>query len=276
MRARGGTCIVTGATSGIGFETARRLAGTVDRLVVQGPEPEAAARAAVARISGGGGADVVYVSCDFGRLQDVAAGASALAEAAGAPIDGLVNNAGIPGADLRRTTTDGHERTLQVNYLAMVLLTELLRGRLAPDARIVNLGSATHEMATLDLPDIELTRGYSAVRAYARSKLAIIMYTRWLSRRLPQSVTAVSLSPGVIDTDLLHAMFGAMGGSVEHGAENVLAALAAQASGGEYYDDGRLVDPSAEARDDRAAEALMAWTYGTLGRLLPEASARPA
>lgn len=276
MRARGGTCIVTGATSGIGLETARRLAGTVDRLVVQGPEPEAAARAAIARISGGGGAHVAYVSCDFGRLQDVAAGASALAEAVGAPIDGLVNNAGIPGADVRRTTTDGHERTLQVNYLAMVLITERLLGRLAPDARIVNLGSATHEMATLDLPDIELTRGYSAVRAYARSKLAIIMYTRWLSRRLPQAVTAVSLSPGVIDTDLLHAMFGAMGGSVEHGAENVLAALAAQASGGEYYDDGRLVDPSAEARDDRAAEALMAWTYGTLGRLLPEASARPA
>ena len=276
MRARGGTYVITGATSGIGLETARRLAATVDRLVVQGPEPDAVARAAVARISGGGGADVAYVSCDFSRLQDVLAGASALAEAAGAPVDGLVNNAGIPGADVRRMTADGHERTLQVNFLAMVLLTEQLRARLAPDARIVNLGSATHELATLDLPDIELTRGYSALRAYARSKLAIIMYTRWLNARLPEEVTAVSLSPGVIDTDLLHAMFGAMGGSVEHGAENVLAALAAQASGGEYYDDGRLVDPSAEARDDRAAEALMAWTYGTLGRLLPEASARPA
>lgn len=276
MRTRGGTYVITGATSGIGLETARRLAGTVGRLVVQGPEPESAAGAAVSRISDGGAADVAYVSCDYSRLQDVVAGASALAEAAGAPIDGLVNNAGIPGADVRRMTADGHERTLQVNYLAMVLLTEQLRARLAPDARIVNLGSATHEMATLDLPDIELTRGYSAVRAYARSKLAIIMYTRWLRARLPGSITAVSLSPGVIDTDLLHAMFGAMGGSVERGAENVLAALAAPASGGEYYDNGRLVDPSAEARDDRAADALMAWTYGTLGRLLPEASARPA
>ena len=142
---------------------------------------------------------------------------------------------------MSRTTGDGHERTLQVNYLAMVLLTELLEPRLADGARVVNLASATHAMAQLDLPDLELQRGYSPVRAYARSKLAIVMYTRWLAGRMPRGITAVSIQPGVIDTGLLHAMFGSIGGSVGTGADSILSALAVDARGGEYYDEGRLV-----------------------------------
>ena len=274
MRARGGIYVITGATSGIGLEAARRLAATADRLVVQGPEPEGRAGEAVASISAAGTADVVYVSCDYGRLADVVTGASALADAAGGPIDALVNNAGVPGADVRRTTSDGHERTLQVNYLAMVLLTELLEPRLADHARIVNLASATHAMAQLDLPDLELQRGYSAVRAYARSKLAIVMYTRWLAGRMPRGITAVSIQPGVIDTGLLHAMFGSIGGSVGTGADSILSALAVDARGGEYFDEGRLVEPSAEARDDRLAADLMARTLDMLAPFLADSAAR--
>ncbi|WP_430645891.1 SDR family NAD(P)-dependent oxidoreductase [Agromyces sp. GXS1127] len=266
-----GTVVVTGATSGIGLETARRLAERVDRLVVQGPEPEERVDDLIASIRTQG-ADVEYVSCDFSRLASVVDGAAAIAAAAAGPIDALVNNAGIPGADVRRLTVDGHERTLQVNYLAMVLLTARLRPALDDAARIVNLGSATHEMTSLDLDDIELEHGYSGVRAYARSKLAIIMYTRWLAGRLPRGATAVSLSPGVISTDLLHAMFGASGASVEHGASNVVDALTTDAAGGEYYDDGRLVEPSAEARDDRETDALMRWTARALAEHADAAS----
>ncbi len=267
MGVAGGTIVVTGATSGIGLETARRLAGTAGRLVVQGPEPESSVQEDLEEIAVGT-ADVVYVSSDFTELEDVVAGARAISDAADGDIDAVINNAGMPGSQMRLTTPDGHERTLQVNFLAMVLLTELLRPTLVSGARVVNLASATHEMTALDLADIQLERDYSAVRAYARSKLAIIMYTRWLARSHDAGFTAVSLSPGVINTDLLHAMFGLIGGSLERGARNVIEALTVDAAGGEYFDDGRLVDPSPEARDDRLGDRLMAWTFGALGEHL--------
>ena len=268
MGVAGGTIVVTGATSGIGLETARRLADTAGRLVVQGHEPEASVQEDLEEIAVGS-ADVVYVSCDYTELEDVAAGARAIADAADGGIDAVINNAGVPGSPTRLTTPDGHERTLQVNFLAMVLLTELLRPALSPGAMVVNLASSTHEMTSLDLADFELEHDYSAVRAYARSKLAIIMYTRWLARARDAGFTAVSLSPGVINTDLLHAMFGLIGGSLGRGARNVIAALTTDAAGGEYFDDGRLADPSAEARDDALGDRLMAWTFAALGAHLP-------
>lgn len=248
------TVIVTGATGGIGLQTARELVGRVRHVIVQGPEPENMVRP-VLHVLTEGTAKVDYVPCDFERLDDVAAAARSMAEIAGGPVDALINNAGIPGATTRQVTPDKHERTLQVNFLAMVLLTEELLPRLAADARVVNLASATHEMTDLDLADIELERSYDGVRAYARSKLAIILYTRWLAGRT--GITPVSLSPGVISTPLLHAMFNIGGVSVRRGADNVLAALTGPARPGDYFDEGVLVEPSAQARDARLGRALM-------------------
>lgn len=253
-----GTIALTGATSGIGLATALMLAARGCRLVLQGPEPDGEAAEIVARAKAAGAREVAYVRSDFTALDDVVAAAHRIA--AHGPLDALINNAGVPGADRRRVTADGHERTLQVNFLAMVLLTASLRGALADTARIVNLASATHASVALDLADIELEHGYSAVRAYARSKLAIVMYTRWLARHPSDGTTAVCLQPGVVNTELLHAMFGSIGTSVEHGAASVVAALDADARGGEYYDEGRLVSPSAQARDDALGDELMAWT----------------
>ncbi|GAA2005098.1 SDR family NAD(P)-dependent oxidoreductase [Microbacterium ulmi] len=263
-----GVMVLTGSTSGIGLETARRLAARTTRLVVHGVEGRSAAAAAIERISSGGRAEIVYVPGDFSRLETVAETASAIATAAGGPIAVLVNNAAVPGSPARQVTGDGHERTLQIDYLAAVLLTERLRSSLTDGARIVNLASATHTMTTLDLHDIELEHGYTPVRAYARSKLAIIMYTLWLARHGGRTATPVSLSPGVVNTRLLDAMFGPIGTTVEHGARNVLAALDAHADGGEYFDDGRLVVPSAEALDRERGDALMDWTANALSRFV--------
>jgi NAD(P)-dependent dehydrogenase (short-subunit alcohol dehydrogenase family) len=258
----GGTIALTGATSGIGLATTQQLARRAGHLVLQGPEPEDAVAAALDRVRDSGAASVHYVQSDFTSLADVVDAAERI-EAEG-PLDALINDAGVPGSDRRRVTVDGHERTLQVNYLAMVLLTDRLRGALAEGARIVNLASATHETARLDLSDIELEREYSPVRAYARSKLAIVMYTRWLGRNRVDGTTAVSLQPGVVNTQLLHAMFGSIGTSVERGAQSVIEALDAAAEGGEYYDEGRLAEPSAEAQDDTLGDELMEWTWNTL------------
>ncbi|MGH1564226.1 SDR family NAD(P)-dependent oxidoreductase [Mumia sp. DW29H23] len=258
------TVVVTGATSGIGLETARELAGMTRRLIVQGPE-SAAEVDGVVRDLDGRKATVVYVPCDFMRLADVVEGARAMVAAADGQVDALINNAGVPGSPARRLTTDGHERTLQVNLLAMVLLTEQLLPALTRGSRVVNLASATHRMTRLDLADLELEHGYDPVRAYARSKLAIILYTRWLAARVaPRRILPVCLSPGVISTSLLHAMFGTGGASLRHGARNVLAALTDEAQGGDYFDDGQLVAPSPEASDAALGQALMDSVFDAL------------
>lgn len=262
-----GHVVLTGATSGIGLATARRLVSRSRRLTLQGPEPEAQVRPLLDDLGRGGTAEISYVHADFSRLAEVTDAAARIADAE--PIDVLVNNAGVPGAASRRVTPDGHERTLQVNYLALVLLTESLRPSLGSTARIVNVASATHEMASLDLPDIELARGYSAVRAYARSKLAIILYTRWLARHPADDSVAVCLQPGVIDTGLLRAMFGSIGTSVDRGAETILHAAEVPADGGEYFDEETLRAPSAEAREDALGDDLMAWTRAALAPFLP-------
>jgi NAD(P)-dependent dehydrogenase (short-subunit alcohol dehydrogenase family) len=89
--------------------------------------------------------------------------------------------------------------------------------------RVINVASATHYTARLSLDDLELERGYSSVSAYAHSKVALVTYTCWLARQVdPQPTEAVSLHPGVISTELLHAMFGAGGDSVGRGAQNIL------------------------------------------------------
>ena len=160
------TVVVTGASDGIGAEAARELAAAGDHVVVVGRSP--AKTAALATELG-----TDHLVADFSRLDDV----RVLADAplAGCPrIDVLANNAGAIFAGTRSTTTDGHESTFQVNYLAPFLLTELLHDRLVESrATVVNTSSiAGGRFGRLDLDNLESTRGYSAARAYGSSKLA--------------------------------------------------------------------------------------------------------
>lgn len=256
MRIDGSTIALTGATSGIGLAAARILADRAGRLVLQGPEPEADVRGLLADLRGGR-ADVRYVPADFTDLAAAAIAADAIADAAGTGLDALVDNAGVPGAPRRTLTADGSERTLQVNYLAMVLLTERLVPHLRRGGRVVTVSSTTHRMAALALEDLDLGAGYSPVQAYAQSKLAVVTWSAGLARALaPRGVDVVSVSPGVVATGLLHAMFGAGGADATHGAARLVAALELAVPSGSYVDDGELVPPSDEARDPRVQDAL--------------------
>lgn len=260
--------LLTGATQGIGKATARRLCPLVDVLVLHGLEPEPEIEQSLDELRRLGRAtEVVYLSADFGRLADVGRLVEAVRERVGG-LELLINNAGRPGPPSRTLTADGHEVTFQTNYLAPVALTTGLLPTLehATSARVINVASATHYSARLSLADLELELGYSAVAAYAHSKLALVTYTCWLARQVDADrVEAVSMHPGVISTGLLHAMFDAGGDSVEHGARNIVS-LAQQAPGlnGMYLDEDAQAQPNPDALEVANQERLVEATARAL------------
>jgi NAD(P)-dependent dehydrogenase (short-subunit alcohol dehydrogenase family) len=256
------TVVLTGATSGIGRATAMRLAPRVDHLVLHGPEPAGEVEALLASLKASSwGSEIDYFSCDYGDLTSVVDLADSIGRPA-ARVDVLINNAGRPGAPRRITTGDGHEATLQVNYLAPVLLTSLL---MRPESnidvrRVVNIASATHFSAELPLDDLELERHrYEASGAYARSKLALVIHSCWLARATADA-EIVSMHPGVIATRLLHTMFSVGGASPESAASNVVEVMGLHGDTGSYYDERSPVPPHPSAADPEIQEELQAIT----------------
>ena len=255
--------VVTGASAGIGLEIARGRAaqGATVALVGRNRERTEAARAAV-------GADAVFLA-DFAKLSDVRAVAAQLA-AQYPRIDILVNNAGL--ALWRRTVTaDGFETTFAVNHLAPFLLTNLLLPNLraAPSARIVTVASSAHKRGRLDFDNLQRERGYLVYEAYAQSKLANIVFTRELARRIVGSgVTATCCHPGVVATHLWEVhpllrlaapLLGRFMLSATQGADTPLwLATAPDMEGqtGGYYARRTFLEPAPAARDAAAAARL--------------------
>jgi len=235
-------------------------------VAVVGRSPERTA--AVARRVGGR-AHLV----DYGRLEDVRRLAADLL-AAYERIDVLANNAGAIFTT-RTISTDGHEMTFQVNYLAPFLLTNLLLARLgaAPDgARVISTASAVYRRARLDLDDLDGTRRqFRSTQAYPASKLATVLFTRELARRAQGTgVTASAFHPGVIATDLgrespffrlMNSWLGRVVLSTpRRGAEPLvhLATIAdPQAVSGTYFNRLKPEDPASRpARDPDLARRL--------------------
>jgi len=255
--------VITGASSGIGRAAAIELARKGASVVPVGRD--ANRTASVARKVGG-----EPIDADFSSLTEVRALAAHLI-ARHERIDVLVNNAGLV-AGRRRLTPDGLELTMAVNHFAPFLLTNLLLNRLrrSPDARVVTTASDAHRAGLLDISDLNGERRWSAWSAYGTSKLANILFTRALARRLEgTSVVANCLHPGVIRTRLargapLPIRAGWRAASVffrspRKGAQTIVylasAPEAADVSGG-YFSDSRLTTPSLQAQDDELAEDL--------------------
>jgi NAD(P)-dependent dehydrogenase (short-subunit alcohol dehydrogenase family) len=268
---KGKICVITGATDGIGLETAAGLGALGARLVLVGRNPAkgeivlAALRQRVPGIE----AEMHYA--DLSRRDEIKRLAPALLAVA-PRIDVLLNNAGAFFAR-RVVVEDGIEQTFALNHLGYFRLTALLRERLiaSAPARIVNVASEAHRNATLDFDDLQTARGYNGWKAYQRSKLANILFTRALARRLGGTgVTANCLHPGFVRTSFgdnnrgfwgigirLGKLFAAI--SVPRGAETpVYLASAPEVEGvtGKYFDKCREREPSAAARNDADAERL--------------------
>jgi NAD(P)-dependent dehydrogenase (short-subunit alcohol dehydrogenase family) len=197
-------CIVTGASSGIGLETCIGLAKQGAHVVMTARDAQRgeAARKKVWQACPEAKADLLL--SDFASLASVRELAATVFDRY-ERIDVLINNAGLT-QHRRRETADGHEMTFQVNHLAPFLLTNLLLERLqhSGSSRIVTVASVAHKKATLDFDDLETRRGYTMWKAYSRSKLANILFTRELARRLAgTSVTANCLHPGLVATNIV-------------------------------------------------------------------------
>jgi NAD(P)-dependent dehydrogenase (short-subunit alcohol dehydrogenase family) len=252
---------VTGATSGIGRATALALAPSAGLLLLHGPEPNGAVTELIEEVGRWlrPGSRSVYLHADFGALEDVARLAEQVLSHT-EQLDLLINNAARPGAPVRRMSSNGNELTLQVNFLAPVALTSLLREHMQGHggARIVNVSSATHLSATLRWDDLDLGNGYSPTTAYAQSKLALVTYTCWLAARLPApEVEVVSMHPGIVSTRLLHAMFPIGGNSPEEAADRIVAVASGTGDNGSYYDEAERAVPNRLALDHDVQSRLL-------------------
>ncbi len=286
---QGKVVVVTGASSGIGFETALAVGRRGARVLVHA-RSEAKAKAAVERLSARSGTAAGTfepIHADFERLDAVVALADQILDRADR-LDVLVNNAGAIFSP-RQETADGFERTFAVNHLAPFLLTRRLLPRLeaSAPARIVTVASMAHKRARFDLDDLQSTRGYTMFGAYGASKLANILFTRALARRLEgRGVTANCLHPGVVFTRFgrdgdAGGLFDRLMGlarpfliTPEKGARtSVYLACSPKVEGvsGVYFIRCRPATPSRQARDDALAEALWERTEALLSPWLGDA-----
>jgi retinol dehydrogenase-12 len=198
----GHTALVTGATSGIGLETARALARVGARVVAVARDARRGQAVVDELARAGQRAELEVI--DLGSFAAVRQGAARVA-ARHRALDILINNAAIV-TRRREVSPDGHELTWATNFLGAFLLTRLLDPLLARAAapRVVNVSSEAHRRARMHWDDLELVHGFRGYRAYAQSKLALVLFTRELARREPRlSVNAVH--PGVIATRIWRA-----------------------------------------------------------------------
>ena len=198
---RESTVLVTGGTGGIGLATASGLAGLGARVGIVGRDPGRAADAADAIRRTAAGARVDTFVADLSSQAEVRRLADEVL-ASYPRLDVLVNNVGGYWAH-RHVTADGLEHTFALNHLAPFLLTELLRGLLVASApaRVVTVSSGAQAMGRIDFDDLQGEHDYNGQRAYNQSKLANVLFTYELARRLEGTgVTANVLHPGVVRT----------------------------------------------------------------------------
>ena len=253
----GRRAVVTGATGGLGFETALALAGAGAEVILAARNARKGAQAVQRLLAAHPRAAVRFEVLDLASLASVADFAARLGHE-GRPLGLLVNNAAVMALPTRQTTADGFEMQFGVNYLGHFALTLRLLPllRQAEAARVVHLSSLAHKRATMHFDDLQLRR-YSPWGAYAQSKLAMLLFAFEMQRRSATQgwgVTSNAAHPGWAATDIIANGPVAQGGqgawkyriarliwpllaqSAAAGALPVLyAATAPEAQGGAYY-----------------------------------------
>ncbi len=281
----GRTFLITGANAGIGYATAGDLARRGGRVYIASRSP-AKGEAAAAAIAADAGSDQVrYIQLDLADLASVGRCAAEFL-AIGEPLHVRINNAGVAGQ--RGRTADGFELHFGVNHLGHFALTQALLPllRSTGQARIVNVASDAHRQAKgIDFEALRRrTRSFTGMPEYAVSKLANVLFTRELARRLdPESVTACALHPGVVASQIwrrvpwpARQIMTRRMLTIEQGAQTSLyCATSPDVAGvtGAYYDNSAGAEPSAAATAELAAEL---WEYSEKWTARRPAQADPA
>jgi NAD(P)-dependent dehydrogenase (short-subunit alcohol dehydrogenase family) len=264
------TCLVTGASRGIGFYTARGLAEKGAHVIIVGHDEgrgHEAAQQIGEEVQGG---TSEFVLADLSTL----AGMHHLADVVQQQherLDVLVNNVG--GFFLtRQETVDGFEMTFALDHLSYFVVTNLLLDllRRSAPARIVDVASESHRGARIYFQDLQLERRYTGMRAYGQAKLGNLLFTYELARRLEGSgVTANALHPGFVDTNIgaqnpivrpvLGVVHWISAKSPEEGAQtSIYLASSPEVRGlsGKYYANEEPIESSSASYDEEAAERL--------------------
>jgi NAD(P)-dependent dehydrogenase (short-subunit alcohol dehydrogenase family) len=250
----GRTAVITGATGGLGYETALALAGAGAAVVLTGRNEAKGLLALQAIRSQFPNARIAYENLDLANLASVADFSRRFA-ATHASLDLLVNNAGVMALPERQATSDGFEMQFGTNYLGHYALTAHLLGLLRRGdlPRVVNLSSLAHRAGTVNFDDLQSTRSYTPWKAYSQSKLAMLMFALELQRRSDASdwgLMSNAAHPGYARTDLIANGPGASGlmwqinkllrpfvsqSAAEGALPTLFAATSPEAKAGGYY-----------------------------------------
>lgn len=284
---KGKTIVATGATSGIGEAAVLALAGLGARIVfIARDEVRAQATMRKLEAKAPGLGHRVHLA-DLSSMAETSLVGAAIAMSE-PRVDVLINNAGALFSR-RRVTGEGLELTFALNHMAYFVLTQALREKLVASApaRIVSTSSAAHQGMTLDFSDLQSAKSYNGLRVYGRSKLANILFTRELARRLAGAgASANCLHPGVVATRFGDSSGGWAGRlfpllrpffiSPEEGADTIIYLASSPEvadTTGAYFVKRRITEPSGAARDDEAAERLWQASEALAGAASQEARA---
>ncbi|HIL32177.1 MAG TPA: SDR family oxidoreductase [Dehalococcoidia bacterium] len=272
----GETCLVTGATAGIGRVTALELAHMGANVVIVGRNPAKCAVTAIDIREETGNPEVEFLVADLSSQDQIRCVVKAFKERH-QRLDVLVNNAGAIFLG-RKKSVDGIEKTFALNHLSYFLLTNLLLDVMkdSAPARIINVSSSAHKEARINMCDIHAPHRYFGWRAYSRSKLCNVLFTYELARRIKGTgITVNALHPGLVATNFLtnngllslfcNFFLGVRGISVEAGAStSVYAATSPDMVGltGKYMVKKRSVRSSKSSYDEEQAAAL--WELSAL------------
>jgi NAD(P)-dependent dehydrogenase (short-subunit alcohol dehydrogenase family) len=273
-------CLVTGATAGIGYFTALEIARMGASVILIGRDQVKCVNSVKTIQEQTGNPAVEYLVADLSSQTQIRTATNKFYEQHD-HLDVLVNNAG--GFFLRRRLSeDGIEMTFATNHLAYFLLTYLLIDALmkSPAARVVNVSSGSHYSEHLDFNDLQLAKFYNPMQAYGRSKLANILFSNELARRMEGThITSNALTPGMVATDiwkkvnrwltpLINPVIRRMGQTPLEGAQtSIYLATSPEVEGvtGKYFADKRPVRSSPASYDLEAARRLWEISLNLVG-----------
>jgi NAD(P)-dependent dehydrogenase (short-subunit alcohol dehydrogenase family) len=264
------TILITGATDGIGKETAKNLAVKGNHIILHGRDENKVYQTKIEILNQFPKAEVDTITADFSALANVKRMAETISENF-KKLDVLINNAGVYSTN-KSVSQDGFELSIAVNYLAVYVLTNDLLDLLikSKPSRIINVSSIAHKRGRIELDQFtkHKAKDFDAYKAYADSKLMLIYYTYYLADELmDHGVTVNALHPGVITTKMLIEGFNMTGEDVAKGAETpVYLATSPNVEGvtGKYFDKNIQVPSSRLSYDQMIREEVMHWTADVL------------